>query len=132
VIISAGRTKGSPGQLRATSVAGTAEFQPQRYLRAPRVTRAAAERGAALRLGERLPAGFVRHGAAGGVLDDAAPGGLGDPPVWGGAAALDVSAQQPDEVGRDGDGAVLVGGAVLQAATIRETLDPGDDILMPP
>jgi len=82
----------------------------------PQVVGAAAERGAVLRLGERRLAGVGPHGAVGGVLDDAAPGGLEDPPVRGGAVLLDVGAQQADEFGRDGDGPCLVVGAVLQAA----------------
>jgi hypothetical protein len=65
----------------------------------------------------RMPVpGLGPHSAVGRVLGDAAPGGLEDPPVRGHAVPLDVGAQQPDEVGRDRDGAGLVGGTVLQAA----------------
>jgi hypothetical protein len=63
------------------------------------VVGAAAERGPALGGGEGLGAGVGLHGGVGRVLDDAAPGGLEDPPVWGSAVALDVGAEDLDEVG---------------------------------
>jgi len=62
------------------------------------------------------PLGLVPDLVVAGVLQDAAPGGLEDPPVGGRAEPLDVGAEQPDQDRGDGDGAGLVAGAVLQAA----------------
>ena len=47
---------------------------------------------------------------------DAAPGGLEDPPVWGGAVPLDVGAKQLHQFGRDRDSPCLVVSTVLQPA----------------
>jgi hypothetical protein len=44
------------------------------------------------------------------------PGGLEDPPIRGRPVPLAVGAELFGEFGRDGDGAGLVGGAVLEAA----------------
>lgn len=54
--------------------------------------------------------------AVGRVLDDPAPRSPEDPAVRSGAVPPDVSAQQCHQVGRDGDGPCLAGGAVLEAA----------------
>ena len=95
---------------------GDPGVQPQRHRRVPQVIRAAAERRPVLRRGQGILAGLGPDLVVAGVLQDAAPGGLEDPPVRGGAVPPDVGAEQLDEFGRDGDGAGLVGGAVLQAA----------------
>jgi len=57
--------------------------QPQRDGGVAQVVGAVAERRPALGRGESLLAGLAPHGAVGRVLDDAAPGGLEDPPVLG-------------------------------------------------
>ena len=97
--------------------------EPQRDRCVPQVVGTPAQRRPVLGGGEcRLP-GLGPDLVVAGVLQDAAPGGLEDPPVGGGAVPLDVGAQQPDEFGRDGDGAGLVGGAVLQAAFLAGGAD---------
>ena len=71
----------------------------------PQVVGAAAERRPALRRPERGLPGLGPHGGVGGVLEDAAPGGLEDPPVRGRAVPPNMGAEQADEVGRNRDGA---------------------------
>src|SRR5581483_5059779 len=90
--------------------------EPQRDRGVAQVVGAAAEGGALLGGGEGLLAGLGPDLVVAGVLQDAAPGGLEDAPVGGGAVVLDVGAQQPGQFGWDGDGAGLVAGAVLEAA----------------
>jgi hypothetical protein len=62
---------------------GHPRVEPQRHRRMPQVIRAAAERGAVLRLSKGPLAGLGPDGAVGGVLDDPSPGGLEDPPTEG-------------------------------------------------
>jgi len=93
-------------------------IQPQRDRRVAQVIRTPTERGALLGGGQGLLAGLGPDLVVAGVLQDAAPRGLEDPPVRGRPVLLDVGAQQPHQFGRDGDGAGLVAGAVLQAALL--------------
>ena len=92
----------------------------------PQVVGAAAERRPALRRRERGLPGLGPHGGVGGVLEDAAPGGLEDPPVRCRAVPPNMGAEQADEVGRNRDGAGLSGGAVLEAAFL-----PGGAVVGP-
>jgi hypothetical protein len=89
--------------------------EPQRDRRVAQVVGSAAKRGTLLGGGQGLLAGLGPDLVVAGVLEKAAPGGLEDPPVRGGAVPLDVGAEQADEFGRDRDGPRLVVGAVLQA-----------------
>ncbi len=100
--------------------------EPQRDRRVPQVVGAAAERRPVLGRGEGLLAGLGPDLVVAGILQDAAPGGLEDPPVRGRPVPLDVGAQQADEFGRDGDGAGLVVGAMLEAAFLA-----GDAVVSP-
>ena len=92
----------------------------------PQVIRATTERRPVLGTGERFPTGLVPDLVVAGVLQDAAPGGLEDPPVEGRAEPLYMRAEQPDQDRGDGDGPGLVIGAVLQAAFL-----PGGALVSP-
>jgi hypothetical protein len=95
---------------------GDAGVQPQGDGGVPQVVGAAGQRGGVLGGGEGGGAGGGPVVAVGAVLDDAAACGAEDPPVRGGAVALEVGAEDLDQDGRDGDGPGLVLGAVFQAA----------------
>src|ERR1019366_974746 len=94
---------------------------PRRRAR-PQVIRAPAERRPALRRGE----GLGPHGAVGRVLDDPAPGGLEDPPSGVVLYRLMWARSSWPRSGRDGDGAGLVGSAMLQASFL-----PGGTVIGP-
>ena len=92
--------------------------QPQRHRRVPQVVGTPPQRRPVLGGGQGLLAGLGPDLVVAEVLQEAAPRCLEDPPVAGGAVLLDVGAQQLHEFRRDGDGAGLAGGAVLQAALL--------------
>src|ERR1019366_7093059 len=92
--------------------------EPQRDRRVPQVVGGTAEGRLVLGGGEGVLPGLGPDLVVAGVLEDAAPGGLEDAPVGGGAVPLDMGTEQPDEFRRDRDGPCLVVGAVLQAALL--------------
>jgi hypothetical protein len=73
----------------ATSVAGATEFSHSDTTACSRSS-GGDPAGSELRLGERDLPRVDLHGAVSGVLNDAAPCSLEDPPIGGGAVPLDV------------------------------------------